>query len=112
MVVSNNAGCRDCIPVLMQVHRTLASMTRRAMLSKLICHRSAQRLYKASVQGALEAAGVQHELHVTQRPRHATDILAGLDLQGVDAVVFMGGDGTVHEGLQVGEMLEAQVLVR
>jgi diacylglycerol kinase family enzyme len=53
------------------------------------------------VRGALEAAGLQHTLHVTQRAGHATQLLAGLDLQGLSAVVFMGGDGTVHEGLQV-----------
>lgn len=62
---------------------------------------SAKQLYKGSVQGALEAASIQHELHVTRGPHHATEILAGLDLQGVDAVLFMGGDGTLHEGLQV-----------
>jgi diacylglycerol kinase family enzyme len=62
---------------------------------------SAKKQYERHVRGALDAAGLQHELHVTQRAGHATDLLAGLELQGVSAVVFMGGDGTVHEGLQV-----------
>ena len=59
------------------------------------------------MRGALEAAGLRHELHVTQRAGHATELLAALELQGVSAVVFMGGDGTVHEGLQVGMGAEA-----
>ena len=61
---------------------------------------SAKRLYDSSVRGTLEAAGVQHTLHITQRAGHASEIVAGLDLSSVDALVFMGGDGTAHEALQ------------
>lgn len=56
--------------------------------------------YRQTVQPALDAAGVQHTLHVTEQAQHASAITAGLDLSEVDAMLFMGGDGTVHESLQ------------
>ena len=62
---------------------------------------SAMKHYQKVVQPALGAAGVQQTLHVTERAGHATELAAGMDLTGCDAIVFMGGDGTVHESLQV-----------
>jgi NAD kinase len=62
--------------------------------------------YHSTVQPALEASGIRHELHVTHAAGHATDILRNLtcgdvDKPPFDAVLMMGGDGTVHEALQV-----------
>lgn len=61
--------------------------------------------YHSTVQPALEASGIRHELHVTHAAGHATDILRNLtcgdvDKPPFDAVLMMGGDGTVHEALQ------------
>ncbi len=57
--------------------------------------------YQKMVQPVLGAAGIQHTLHVTERAGHATELAARMDLTNCDAIVFMGGDGTVHESLQV-----------
>lgn len=61
----------------------------------------ARRHYKSTVQPALEAAGIQHTLHVTHSAGHAAEVAVSLDLQHCDALLIMGGDGTVHEALQV-----------
>lgn len=53
------------------------------------------------MQPALEAAGIQHTLHVTHSAGHAAEVAASLELQQYDALLMMGGDGTVHEALQV-----------
>lgn len=38
---------------------------------------------------------------VTSGPGAATELMAQLDLAAVDLLLFVGGDGTVYEGLQV-----------
>ena len=48
-----------------------------------------------------DAAGLKVTVHETLRRGHASDVVSGLDLSGVDLVVYVGGDGTVYEGLQV-----------
>jgi diacylglycerol kinase family enzyme len=48
-----------------------------------------------------DAAGMNVTVHKTRSPGHATSVIASLDLDAVDMLVFVGGDGTVFEGLQV-----------
>lgn len=48
----------------------------------------------------LAEAGVEVALHQTERAGHATEIARGLDTEGVDAIVSVGGDGTLHEVIQ------------
>jgi diacylglycerol kinase (ATP) len=43
----------------------------------------------------LKAAGLEHDVHVTNAPGDATDIVRALPNDG--SVVAVGGDGTVHE---------------
>lgn len=49
----------------------------------------------------LEAAGFHMDVRETQGPGHATDIVKEAELQNFDAVVAVGGDGTIFEILQV-----------
>ena len=58
------------------------------------------RNYKAAVEPMLAAAGFEITAEETQRPGHATQIVAGLAPQHFEAVVAVGGDGTVFEILQ------------
>ena len=51
-----------------------------------------------------DAAGLRVTVHETRGRGHACNVVAGLDLADVDMVVYVGGDGTVFEGLQVGVM--------
>lgn len=65
------------------------------------CCRS-QRLFQRHVAPVLEnAAGMTLTAVLTRHPRHATEITRELDLSTQDILVFVGGDGTVFEGLQV-----------
>ncbi|MEW5299419.1 MAG: hypothetical protein WDW36_002437 [Sanguina aurantia] len=47
-----------------------------------------------------DAAGLTVAVHQTSSPGDATAICAGLALKGVDLLLFVGGDGTIFEGLQ------------
>ncbi|KAL6753666.1 ATP-NAD kinase-like domain-containing protein [Haematococcus lacustris] len=47
-----------------------------------------------------DAAGLVLEVHTTRHRGHATEIVARLDLQQVDLILYVGGDGTVFEGMQ------------
>ena len=49
----------------------------------------------------LTAAGLSLIEHTTTHAGHATAIVQQLQLQGLRAVVLVGGDGTVWEALQV-----------
>lgn len=61
----------------------------------------ARQEYERAVRPVLDAAGVTHQLHVTRAAGHGTELAASLDLAHCDALLFLGGDGTVHEALQV-----------
>ena len=50
----------------------------------------------------LQAAGMHTEVLETRHAGHATEIARKLDLSQSSALVMVGGDGTVHEVLQVG----------
>ena len=49
----------------------------------------------------LEAAGFHLDVRETQGPGHATTLVKEAELQIFDAVVAVGGDGTIFEILQV-----------
>ena len=53
------------------------------------------------VQSIFKAAGLSLRVWETDRPGHASEIVKTLDLAACDALVTVGGDGTVHEALQV-----------
>lgn len=70
-------------------------------LAALLLSRSAK-LFQQQVAPVLEdAAGMHLTSLVTQHAGHATQLCAELNLAAVDLLVFVGGDGTVWEGLQV-----------
>lgn len=49
----------------------------------------------------LEAGGLLCTVHDTSHRGHATEIVKGLQPAACDAIVGVGGDGTVFEILQV-----------
>ncbi len=49
------------------------------------------------IRAALLAAGVKHDLVLTERPGHAVELARRAHDEGYDAVVTVGGDGTVNE---------------
>lgn len=56
-----------------------------------------------------DAAGMTVHSMVTTGPGAATELMAQLDLAAVDLLLFVGGDGTVYEGLQVRHLSTASV---
>ena len=49
------------------------------------------------VREALQAAGIDYQLDITQGPRHAIDLAQQAVCRGCDAVIAAGGDGTIGE---------------
>lgn len=45
----------------------------------------------------LKGLGIEHLLHVTDHPEHATEIAKEAIARGTKTVIAFGGDGTVHE---------------
>ncbi|CAL5222109.1 g4421 [Coccomyxa viridis] len=60
----------------------------------------ARHTFTKHVRPILEAAGFHLDVRETQGPGHATDIVKEAELQIFDAVVAVGGDGTIFEILQ------------
>jgi diacylglycerol kinase family enzyme len=54
-----------------------------------------------------DAAGMEVTAVQLQRPEHATELAAQLDLSSTDTLMCLGGDGTLWEALQVGARLLA-----
>ncbi len=52
------------------------------------------------LEGALRASGLVHEIVLTQKPGHATELARAALADGVDVVAAMGGDGTLNEVIQ------------
>lgn len=50
-----------------------------------------------TITAQLNALSIEHRLHFTDSPCHATDIAKDLVAQGAEVVGAAGGDGTVHE---------------
>jgi YegS/Rv2252/BmrU family lipid kinase len=74
--------------------------------------RSKSTSYQNAIIGALDAAGVKHEIVHTQHPGHAIDLAAAARQAGYSLFAAVGGDGTVsevvngmHKGAAEGESL-------
>lgn len=64
----------------------------------------AERVFERQVLPVLQdAAGMTVSSMVTSGPGDATTFVSQMDLEAVDVLLFVGGDGTVYEGLQVRE---------
>lgn len=63
--------------------------------------RSRQMFDSHSIQTIFKAAGLIVTVRETQRAGHATEIVRSLQLDQCDALITVGGDGTVFEALQV-----------
>ena len=61
-----------------------------------------QQYFRQEAAPMLGAAGMHTEVVETQHAGHATELARNLDLSQSSALVMVGGDGTVHEVLQVG----------
>lgn len=53
----------------------------------------------AEILPRLEAHGGTVDVHVTRSPGHARDLGRDLDVQALDGLCIVGGDGTIHEVL-------------
>jgi len=51
------------------------------------------------IENALRQHGIDHEIHETQHPGHASELVASRGA-GFERVIVCGGDGTLHEALQ------------
>lgn len=54
-----------------------------------------------NIQTIFKAAGFSMSVKETQRAGHATEMVQGLHLGHCDALITVGGDGTLFEALQV-----------
>ena len=63
--------------------------------------RSKAMFQSPEIQSIFKAAGLSLSVWETERPGHASEMVKQLDLAACDALVTVGGDGTVHEALQV-----------
>lgn len=57
--------------------------------------------HSPDIQSIFKAAGLSLTVWETDRPGHASEMVKQLDLAACDVLVTVGGDGTVHEALQV-----------
>ena len=57
--------------------------------------------WSKEAQPILKAAGFQMEVFETQAQGHAFKIVQDLNLQSTDAILCVGGDGTMSEVVQV-----------
>jgi diacylglycerol kinase (ATP) len=59
------------------------------------------------IRAALEGAGLRCEIHLTQSPEHADELIARLVAEGHELILAAGGDGTV--GQVARELLDTNV---
>lgn len=55
------------------------------------------KVYNTRIAHIFQIAGITTTITVTERAGHARDIVSNLDLDSVDALVCIGGDGLFHE---------------
>ena len=67
--------------------------------------RRAPRIYESQVAPVWQAAGLQVTVHTTRRAGEGSQVASDLDLRSFDILVAVGGDGTLHEMLQVRQVL-------
>lgn len=96
---SSPAPCPEA-PVFSRPHVSEAAPRRVAVvLNPFGGNGRGRRLWKY-LEPRLADAGVDVDLHRTERAGHATDIARELDCDGVDVVVVIGGDGSLNEVVQ------------
>jgi YegS/Rv2252/BmrU family lipid kinase len=66
-------------------------------LSGAGAHPEAAAARVAALNARFAAAGLVGTVHVTERPRHATELATAAVARGVDVVLAWGGDGTINE---------------
>jgi len=54
---------------------------------------------RAELEAALQAAGVEYELVMTERPRHGDELAEQAVLDGFSPIISAGGDGSINEAL-------------
>ncbi|KAL4423103.1 hypothetical protein ABPG77_004786 [Micractinium sp. CCAP 211/92] len=65
-------------------------------------HRQGRRVWRRLAEPVLAAASIKTRVWETCGPGHASEMVAGLtaqQLQGIDGIVCVGGDGVFHEAL-------------
>ena len=68
--------------------------------TSIFCCRAKQ-TFDTEVLPVFRAAGLEVLQHVTEYAGHATDLMAELDLTGIQVLAVVGGDGTMFEALAV-----------
>jgi len=74
-------------------------MAKTTVILNPIAGRGAGRRLAAEIAAALQREGLDFELVSTERPHHATELAHEAFEVGREAVIAVGGDGTVHEVL-------------
>lgn len=82
------------------IHNVRSCTNSKAAMVVVQC-RSRQMFDSHSIQTILKAGGLSVTVRETQRAGHATEIVRSLQLDQCDALITVGGDGTVFEALQV-----------
>ena len=72
-------------------------MRRLFLIANPVAGRGAALRARSEVRAGLERAGVEHDIALTRAPGEAVELARAASRQGWDAVVAVGGDGTVHE---------------
>jgi diacylglycerol kinase family enzyme len=60
-------------------------------------HKEAKEIYEEKVKDMLEQANIKIYYYESESTKHITDIASKLDLQGVDGIVGVGGDGLINQ---------------
>ncbi len=53
--------------------------------------------FRAPLERRLSERGIRFDLHLTEGPGHATELAYGAARDGIEKILAVGGDGTVHE---------------
>ena len=71
----------------------------------------AKTIFQQEVLPLLQAAGLHIDVQYTRQPGDAARLVKTADLAAVDVFAVVGGDGTIHELLQVGSYAEMRDLL-
>ncbi|XP_071117640.1 ceramide kinase-like [Haliotis cracherodii] len=58
-----------------------------------------QKIYEKKVAGLFKTAGINTHVFITERARHAEEIINNFDFSNVEGIVTVGGDGMYQEAL-------------
>ncbi|XP_046985114.1 ceramide kinase [Schistocerca americana] len=101
-VTFNHTDPRQVASWVKTIRNYLAGLRRRPRKVLVVVNpfggrRRGPRVLERQVKPLLAVAGVESEVLLTQRPGHAHDTLLRRPLDGLDAVISIGGDGTFAE---------------